>query len=144
MIHFKDRSMKFTISSQRTSSESMGVRSVLEGSSYLSAVVEDELGTHWKLWALWEEAIVHTDFLKVFERKLHTNSREKNWEWKSESERCIYKQIENLISKKRVEINDYITLMIPENREMAWRYRTITNITRVSMHPIKALIPSEF
>ena len=36
----------------------------------------------------------------------------------SESELCIYKQFENLISKKEKK-NDYTAFMNPENREMA-------------------------
>ena len=79
------------MSSQRTYSESMGVSRVLEGSSYLSAVEEEESGTHWELWALEDEAIVHTDLLKVFERKLQTKSREKIVARKSESEKVKVK-----------------------------------------------------
>ena len=109
------------MSSHITSSESMAVRSVHEGSSYLSAVEEEEPRTLWELWAVWEEDIVHTNFWGFFEEKINTSNREKKWEWKSESEseRCIYRKIEKSINNKREKINDYIALMIPEIKEMA-------------------------
>ena len=47
----------------------MGVRSVLEVSSYLSDVEEEEPEILWEHWAVWEEIIVHTDFWEKIEHK---------------------------------------------------------------------------
>ena len=82
---------KSMMSSQRTSRESMGVKRVLDGSSYLSAVDEDELGAHWGFWAFEDEAIIHTDwwgFLK--DGFANEKLREKTVARRSKSELCIY------------------------------------------------------
>ena len=131
------------ISSQRTSRESMGGQK----SSWRFFVSL----CSWRRWtrstmrimSSWGWSHCSHRLLRVFERwfckqKLREKTIARRSE--SESELCIYKQFENLISKKEKKIMITQHLWILKIGRWRGDMKQLP-MTRVSMHPIKAFTP---